>query len=41
MELSNIVYAKIQEYRSHPEYLRVWGSSTVSDIIVNSVLQND
>ena len=30
----------MQKYRGSPDYNRVWGSSTISDIIINSVLQH-
>lgn len=40
MDLSKKIYEKTQEYRNSPDYYRVWGSSTIPDIIINSVLQN-
>ena len=40
MELSQEVYQHAQQYRSHAEYYRVWGSSIVTDVIVNSILQD-
>lgn len=40
MELSHLVYQHAQKYRSHVEYYRVWGGSVVTDVIVNSILQD-
>ena len=39
-QLSNKLYEKVQKYRNHPEYGRIWGSSVISDTIINSVLQH-
>jgi hypothetical protein len=40
MELSEEIYNYAQKYRPHAEYYRVWGSSVITDIIANSILQN-
>lgn len=40
IELSNTIYEYVQKYRDLPDYYRVWGSSTIQDIIINSVLQH-
>ena len=40
MELAHQIYKYAQKYRNHAEYNRVWGQSVVTDIITNSILQN-
>ena len=39
-ELSNAVYAEAKKYRGKEHFTRIWGSSVISDTIVNSILRN-
>lgn len=40
MALNKVLHQKISKYRWDKEYLRVWGSSVISDTIINSILQS-
>jgi len=39
-DLSNRIYEKVRPLRGNENFKRTWGSSVVSDTIVNSVLNN-
>lgn len=39
-ELSNYIYDKAKNVKNSDKYLRIWGSSVISDTLTNSILQS-
>ena len=39
-EISNVIYAEAKKYRGNEHFVRIWGSSVISDTIVNSIIRN-
>lgn len=39
-EISNALYEEVKQYRAHEHFVRIWGSSVISDTIVNSIMRN-
>lgn len=38
--ISNSLYEEAKKHRSHEHFVRIWGSSVLSDIIVNSIIRD-
>lgn len=39
-ELSNYIFSKVKAFKGKETFMRIWGSSVISDTLVNSLLQN-
>lgn len=39
-EISNAIYAEAKKYRAEENFVRIWGSSVISDTLVNSIIRN-